>query len=80
LERSVFASQNILKVVSGRISTCAEHGKALYKVAISVIVLVFLTQVAKFTKLLENIYRSVNIELVNESKTANAIMGVVLYR
>ena len=74
-----FSSKNIPKVVGGTTPACAEHGKALYEVAISEVIPVSSTQVAEFTKLLENIYRSVNIGLVNELKVAADKMGIDIW-
>ena len=76
---SRFSSKNIPKVLGGSTPTCAEHGKALYETAVSEVVPVSSTQVAEFTKLLENIYRSVNIGLVNELKIAADEMGIDIW-
>jgi UDP-N-acetyl-D-glucosamine dehydrogenase len=74
-----FSSKNIPKVVGGSTPACAEVGKALYEAAITEVVPVKSTQVAEFTKLLENIYRCVNIGLVNELKTVADEMGVDIW-
>lgn len=74
-----FSSKNIPKVVGGTTPACAENGKALYEAAISSVVPVSSTQVAEFTKLLENIYRSINIGLVNELKIVADEMGVDIW-
>ena len=74
-----FSSKNIPKVVGGSTAKCAEVGKALYEAAISEVVPVSSTQVAEFTKLLENIYRCVNIGLVNEMKVAADRMGIDIW-
>lgn len=74
-----FSSKNIPKVVGGSTPACAEVGKALYEAAISEVVPVSSTQVAEFTKLLENIYRAVNIGLVNELKVAADKMGIDIW-
>ncbi|MFG0256039.1 MAG: nucleotide sugar dehydrogenase, partial [Rhodopirellula sp. JB053] len=60
-----FAATNIPKVVGGHTPACLEAGKALYGSVFDQVVPVSSTQVAELTKLLENIYRSVNIGLVN---------------
>lgn len=75
-----FSSKNIPKVVGGSTDACADVGKALYEAAISEVVLVDSTQVAEFTKLLENIYRCVNIGLVNELKTVADEMGIDIWK
>lgn len=74
-----FSSKNIPKVVGGTTPACAEVGIALYESAISSVVPVSSTQVAEMTKLLENIYRAVNIGLVNELKIAADRMGIDIW-
>jgi len=74
-----FSSKNIPKVVGGSTADCSEVGKALYEAAISEVVPVGSTQVAEFTKLLENIYRCVNIGLANEMKIAADKMNVDIW-
>ena len=74
-----FSSKNIPKVVGGTTPACSEVGIALYESAISSVVPVSSTQVAEFTKLLENIYRAVNIGLVNELKIAADQMGIDIW-
>ena len=74
-----FSSTNIPKVVGGTTPACAEVGVALYESAISSVVLVSSTQVAEMCKLLENIYRAVNIGLVNELKIAADRMGIDIW-
>lgn len=56
------------KVVGGYTSQCLEAAVALYGTIVSKTVPVSSTRVAEAAKLLENIYRSVNIALVNELK------------
>ncbi len=67
---------NIPKVVGGVTPSCLEHAKALYEKAISQVVPVSSTRVAELTKLLENIYRNVNIAMVNELKVLAQRMGI----
>jgi UDP-N-acetyl-D-glucosamine dehydrogenase len=74
-----FSSRNIPKVVGGVTTACSEAGMALYGSAISSVVPVSSTQVAEFTKLLENIYRAVNIGLVNELKVVADKMGIDIW-
>jgi len=75
-----FSSKNIPKVIGGSTPACAEAGKVLYEAAISSVVPVASTQVAEFTKLLENIYRCVNIGLANEMKIAADKMGIDIWQ
>lgn len=63
-----FNTVTIPKVLGGTTLACQEMGKALYEAVIDKVVLVSSTQAAEMTKLLENIYRAVNIGLVNEMK------------
>ncbi len=74
-----FNSVNIPKVMGGTTPACAEVGKALYEAVVEQVVPVASTQIAEFTKLLENIYRSVNIGLVNELKVAADKMGIDIW-
>ena len=60
---------NIPKVVSGFSENCKKILKQVYSQISKKIYLVENIKTAEFTKLLENIYRSVNIGLVNEMKT-----------
>jgi UDP-N-acetyl-D-glucosamine dehydrogenase len=66
----------IPKVVGGFTPACLEKATALYSKAIKKIVPVSSCRAAEATKLLENIFRSVNIALVNELKTIYAAMGI----
>src|SRR3954468_3521644 len=66
----------IPKVVGGMTPKCAERAKALYSRAIKTVVPVSSCRAAEATKLLENIFRSVNIALVNELKVVYGAMGI----
>jgi UDP-N-acetyl-D-glucosamine dehydrogenase len=63
-----FSTRTIPKVVGGITTDCLEVGKTLYTQVIDRVVTVSSTRAAELVKLLENIYRSVNIALVNELK------------
>src|SRR5215469_7590378 len=63
-----FSTRTIPKVVGGTTSDCLEVGKTLYSQVIDRVIPVSSTRAAELVKLLENIYRSVNIALVNELK------------
>jgi UDP-N-acetyl-D-glucosamine dehydrogenase len=71
-----FGTSTIPKVVGGLTGRCTEIACELYKTSISEVVPVSSTEVAEMTKLLENIFRSVNIALVNELKVVCHEMGV----
>ncbi|MGO9379934.1 MAG: nucleotide sugar dehydrogenase [Dissulfurispiraceae bacterium] len=63
-----FSTRTIPKVVGGYSSQCLAVAKALYDTVVDRTVPVSSTKAAEAAKLLENIYRSVNIALVNELK------------
>ena len=58
---------------------CLERGLVLYGAIYAKVVPVSSPSVAEFTKLLENIYRAVNIGLVNEMKIVASAMGVDIW-
>ncbi len=68
--------QLIPKVIGGYTPACLERAQALYGQAIKTLVPVSSCRVAEATKLLENIFRSVNIALVNELKLVYGAMGI----
>lgn len=63
-----YATANIPKVVGGIDEVSTAIARKLYAAALEQVVTVSSTQAAELTKLLENIFRSVNIALVNELK------------
>ncbi len=67
------------RVVSGVTEACREATKALYDLIITHTVVVSSPEVAEMTKLLENIFRAVNISLVNELKTICLRMGIDIW-
>jgi UDP-N-acetyl-D-glucosamine dehydrogenase len=71
-----FTTYKIPKVVGGYTRNCLKVAKALYDSFVIRTVPVSSTKVAEATKLLENIYRSVNIALVNEMKMLFDRMGI----
>jgi UDP-N-acetyl-D-glucosamine dehydrogenase len=70
---------SIPKVIGGYTPACLERARALYGLAIKTLVPVSSCRVAEATKLLENIFRSVNIALVNELKVVYAAMGIDIW-
>ncbi len=71
-----YSTTTIPKVVGGHTPACLELARALYAKAVETVVPVSSTRVAELVKLLENIYRSVNIALVNEFKVLCQRMGI----
>jgi UDP-N-acetyl-D-glucosamine dehydrogenase len=68
--------KTIPKVVGGFTSKCGDLAEALYGLALDKIHRVSSCKAAEATKLLENIFRSVNIALVNELKVVYETMGI----
>lgn len=68
--------KKIPKVIGGYTPACLERAMALCRQAIDTLVPVSSCRVAEAAKLLENIFRSVNIALVNELKLVYAAMGI----
>ncbi|MBI5800761.1 MAG: nucleotide sugar dehydrogenase [Verrucomicrobia bacterium] len=66
----------IPKVVGGLTPACLKRAIEVYGKAIKTIVPVSSCRAAEATKLLENIFRGVNIALVNELKQVYAAMGI----
>lgn len=71
-----FSLRTVPKVVGGYTPTCLAAADALYRCVVERTVPVSSTRVAEASKLLENIYRSVNIALVNELKMLFDRMGI----
>jgi len=63
-----YSTSTIPKVVGGYTPSCLEVTKALYDSVVVKTVPVSSTRAAEATKLLENIYRAVNIAMINELK------------
>ena len=74
-----FNTATIPKVVGGHTTQCTEVACALYASAITRVVPVKGTREAELTKLLENIFRCVNIALVNEMKLLCERMNIDLW-
>ena len=63
-----FSYQKTPKVVSGKTKECAEIVEKIYKLISKKVYLCPSIEVAETSKLLENIYRAINIGLINEFK------------
>ncbi len=74
-----FQRSQIPKVVGGVNAASARAAQALYATVFDRTVVVSSARTAEMTKLLENIYRSVNIALVNELKVLSARMGINIW-
>ena len=71
-----FTTKTTPKIVGGVNAASAEAAAALYRRAIDDVHIVSTTEAAELTKLLENIFRSVNIALVNELAQLCDRMGI----
>ena len=74
--RKDFNTQSIPKLVGGIDPASGEIAAAIYRKAIKEVILVSTAEVAEAAKLLENIYRAVNIALVNEMKMVLTAMDI----
>ena len=71
-----YSTKTIPKLVGGVSPQCGEVAAALYRSFLESVVVVSDARVAEAAKLLENIYRSINIALVNELKMLFERMGI----
>lgn len=74
-----FSTRTIPKIVGGYTKNCLAVADALYSSIVEKTVPVSSTRVAESAKLLENIYRAVNIALVNELKILFERMDIDIY-
>jgi UDP-N-acetyl-D-glucosamine dehydrogenase len=74
-----FKTRSIPKVVGADDSQSAELATKLYEKIVAKVVVVSSAAAAEAAKLTENIYRAVNIALVNELKVVYAAMGVDIW-
>lgn len=74
-----FTTKTIPKVIGGVTETCLQITKKLYDQVIVKTVPVSSPRAAEATKLLENIYRSINIALVNELKMVFERMDIDIW-
>ncbi len=70
---------DIPKLVGGLTPACCDRAAALYRQAIRTVVPVSSCRTAEAAKLLENVFRGVNIALVNELKLAYGAMGIDIW-
>jgi UDP-N-acetyl-D-glucosamine dehydrogenase len=77
--RTDFTLRNTPKVLGGLTERCAERAEELYGLVCDRVVRVSSPEAAELTKLLENIFRSVNIALVNELAMLTDRMGIDIW-
>jgi UDP-N-acetyl-D-glucosamine dehydrogenase len=74
-----FSLRNTPKVIGGVTPKCTEMASLLYSSVADEIITVSSPQVAETTKLFENVFRNVNIALVNELTVLCRKMGISAY-
>ena len=74
-----YSTRTIPKIVGGYTGNCLKAADALYRTIVTTTVPVSSTKVAEAAKLLENIYRAVNIAMVNELKILFDRMGIDIH-
>lgn len=74
-----FTTKTIPKVIGGLTKTCLDIACALYDTAIVKTVPVSSLEAAEATKILENVYRCINIAMVNELKMVFDRMGIDIW-
>ena len=77
--RTDYTLRNTPKVIGGMTPECVERAAALYGRVCDQIVRVSTPEAAEMSKLLENIFRSVNIALVNELAILSERMGIDIW-
>jgi UDP-N-acetyl-D-glucosamine dehydrogenase len=77
--RTDYQLRNTPKVVGGMTPACTARARELYRVICDEVVEVSTPEAAEMTKLLENIFRSVNIALVNELAMLSDRMGIDIW-
>jgi UDP-N-acetyl-D-glucosamine dehydrogenase len=77
--RTDYTLRNTPKVIGGLTETCGDRAVGLYSEVCDEIVRVSTPEAAELTKLLENIFRSVNIAMVNEIAMLTDRMGIDIW-
>lgn len=77
--RTDFTLRTTPKVIGGLTEACARRARELYGLVCDTLVEVSTPEAAELTKLLENIFRSVNIALVNELAMLTDRMGIDIW-
>lgn len=77
--RTDFTLRNTPKIVGGYTEACGDRAETTYREVCDTIVRVSSPDAAELTKLLENIFRSVNIALVNELSLLTDRMGIDIW-
>jgi UDP-N-acetyl-D-glucosamine dehydrogenase len=71
-----FSTRTIPKVLGGLTKKCRDIAHMVYELAIDTVIPVSSVEAAEATKILENVYRCINIAMVNELKMVFDRMGI----
>jgi UDP-N-acetyl-D-glucosamine dehydrogenase len=71
-----YTTKTIPKIVGGLTPTCRKLACDIYRLGINTVVPVSSVEAAEATKILENVYRCINIAMVNELKVVFDRMGI----
>ncbi len=74
-----YGIRNTPKLVAGATPACLELATLLYGAIVETLVPVSSTDAAEFSKLFENVFRAVNIGLVNEMAAASRALGIDVF-
>jgi UDP-N-acetyl-D-glucosamine dehydrogenase len=77
--RTDYTLRNTPKVLGGLTEACGDRAEALYREVCDEVVRVSSPEAAELSKLLENIFRSVNIAMVNEIAMLTDRMGIDIW-
>jgi UDP-N-acetyl-D-glucosamine dehydrogenase len=77
--RTDYTLRNTPKILGGLTEACGDRAEALYREVCDEIVRVSSLEIAELAKLLENIFRSVNIAMVNEIAVLADRMGIDIW-
>jgi UDP-N-acetyl-D-glucosamine dehydrogenase len=77
--REDWTTKSTPKIVGGVTDACTQRAVELYETALETVIAVSSPEAAELTKLLENIFRSVNIALVNELAQLCDRMGLDIW-
>ena len=78
--RTDYTLANTPKIVGGITEACGDRAQELYRLVCDEVVRVATPEVAELSKLLENIFRAVNIALVNELALLTDRMGIDIWQ
>ncbi len=78
--KNKFSLFNTPKICSGHSANCLTIGNDLYSQIVKTVVKTDSTKKAEFAKMIENIYRAVNIGLINELKMLSQKMNINIHQ